>query len=188
MVTVMSLWLPILVSAVLVFIASSIIHMFLPYHKNDFEKVPDEDALMDALRASGVPPGDYVVPHASSMAAMKDPAYVEKRTRGPSAFITVMSGDMGMGAQLAQWFVFCVVVSIFAAYNASRALGLAGGAADYLDVFRFAGTMAFAGYALASAAESIWFKRKWSTTVKSMFDGLVFALLTAGVFGWLWPS
>jgi hypothetical protein len=54
-------------------------------------------------------------------------------------------------------------------------------------VFRFAGTTAFLGYAFALAHDSIWFKRRWSTTVKFLFDGLLYGLLTAGTFGWLWP-
>jgi hypothetical protein len=43
MVSIPSLWLPILVSAIIVFLASWILHMFLPYHRSDFQKVPSED-------------------------------------------------------------------------------------------------------------------------------------------------
>jgi len=188
MVGVASLWLPILLAAVLVFVASSIIHMFLPYHKNDFAKVPDEDRVMDALREVDVPAGDYVVPHAGGdPEVMKSEAFREKAKKGPVAFMSVLpSGDpFAMGTQLTQWFVYCVVVSVFAAYVAGRALE--PGAA-YLEVFRFAGCTAFVGYALALPQRSIWFKLSWSTTLKSMFDGLVYGLLTAGAFGWLWPS
>lgn len=42
--------------------------------------------------------------------------------------------------------------------------------------------------ALALLQNSIWYKRKWSSTLKSMADGLVYALVTAGTFGWLWPA
>ncbi len=38
MVSLMSLWIPILVSAVIVFVLSSIIHMVLPYHRTDLRK------------------------------------------------------------------------------------------------------------------------------------------------------
>ncbi len=185
MVPVLSLWLPILLSAVIVFAASSIIHMLLPYHRKDFGKVPAEDAVMSALRDAGVTPGDYVIPCAGHPKEMKSPEFIEKATKGPVAFMTVMpSGIPGMGKQLVQWFVYCVVVSIFAAYIAGRALGPG---ADYLAVFRFAGCTAFVGYALALWQNSIWYKRAWSTTLKSTFDGLVYGLLTAGTFGWLWP-
>ncbi len=185
MVPVMSLWLPILISAVFVFVASSVIHMMLPYHKSDYGKVPAEDDVMDALRKFNVPPGDYMVPRCGSPNEMKSPAFVEKMKKGPVIVMTVMpNGPWSMGSNLAQWFVYCVVVGAIAAYIAGRALGPG---APYLAVFRFAGATAFAGYALALWQNSIWYKRAWSTTIKSTFDGLVYALLTAGTFGCLWP-
>ncbi|HET7109995.1 MAG TPA: hypothetical protein VFI41_03915, partial [Gemmatimonadales bacterium] len=58
-----SLWLPILLSAVAVFIVSAVIHMALQFwHRNDFRTVPNEDAVMAALRPFDIPPGDYIVP------------------------------------------------------------------------------------------------------------------------------
>jgi hypothetical protein len=182
---VTQLWLPIVVSALFVFVASSIIHMVLPIHRNDWRKVPDEDRMLDALRGFKLVPGDYCVPRADSPSALKDPAFIEKVKRGPTAFMTVLPArDLSMGPQLAQWFVFAVVVSLFAGYLAGAALGPG---ADYLQVFRFAGTTAFVGYTMAFYPQSIWYKRPWSTQAKNTFDGLVYALLTAGVFGWLWP-
>ncbi|MFH1573104.1 MAG: hypothetical protein ABIG68_03930 [Acidobacteriota bacterium] len=186
MVPVVSLWIPILLSAVIVFVVSSIIHMVLPYHRNDFGKVPREDEVMGALRKFAIPPGDYVMPCAGSPKEMGTREFVEKTTKGPVAFITVMpSGPPSMAMSLAFWFVYSVVVGIFAAYIAGRALGPG---AHYLAVFRFAGCTAFLGYALALWQNTIWYKRSWSTTFKSTFDGLVYALLTAGTFGWLWPA
>ena len=186
MVPLVSLWLPILLSAVIVFVASFLLHMVLRYHNSDFSAVPAEDQVASALRSAGVAPGDYMIPHGGGPEAMKDPAFVEKMKRGPVAVMTVLpSGPPTMGAELAQWFVYCVVISIFAGYVAGRALDPG---ATYLDVFRFAGTTAFAGYALALWQDRIWFKRKLSTTLKQTFDGLIYALLTAGVFGWLWPA
>ena len=90
-----------------------------------------------------------------------------------------------MGSSLAQWFVYCLIVGVFAAYITGRALEPG---AHYLSVFRFAGATAFVGYSLALMQNSIWYKKNWSTTLKSMFDGLIYALFTAGVFGWLWPA
>jgi hypothetical protein len=179
------LWVPILLAAVIVFVASSIIHMVLPYHRSDYGKVPSEDQVMEALRRFNIPPGDYMMPRASSSKEMSDPGFLDKMKKGPVAVMTVMpSGPPWLGRSLAQWFVYCIVVSIFAAYIASRALAPG---ATYLDVFRFAGTTAFTGYALAQWQNSIWYRRKWSTTIKVSFDGLVYGLLTAGTFGWLWP-
>ncbi|MDQ5871699.1 MAG: hypothetical protein M3547_05780 [Acidobacteriota bacterium] len=186
MVPLTSLWLPILLSAVIVFVASSIIHMVLRYHRNDFRKLPAEDEAMEALRKTGVAPGEYLFPYAGSPAAMKDPAYLEKRKRGPAGLLTVMKGGTAsMAPQLAKWFLYCLVVGVFAAYIAGRALAPG---ASYLAVFRFAGCTAFIAYSLALWQNSIWYGRAWTTTLKSNVDGLIYGLLTAGVFGWLWPK
>jgi hypothetical protein len=186
MVSIVSLWLPILLSAVAVFIASSIIHMVLRYHNTDFGKVPDEDGVMEALRKFSIPPGDYVIPCAGNAKNMKSPDFIEKMTKGPVAFVTVMKpGPPSMGKSLMLWFIYSVVVGVIAAYVTSRAVAPGS---DYIAVFRFAGCTAFVGYVVALWQDSIWYKRAWSSTIKSSIDGLVYALLTAGVFGWLWPS
>lgn len=185
MVPLVSLWLPIAASAVFVFIASSIIHMLLPVHAGDYRKLPSEDAVMESLRKFDIPPGDYLVPRAGSMKDFGDPGFMEKMTRGPVAMMTVMpSGRPSMAPQLAGWFVYCVVVSVCAAYIAGRALEPG---ARYLSVFRFAGATAFIAYSLALWQNTIWFRRNWVTTLKANVDGLIYALLTAGTFGWLWP-
>jgi hypothetical protein len=186
MVSIASLWLPILLSAVFVFILSSVIHMMLGYHRSDVAALPQQDQVQDALRGFNIPPGDYVLPHCPTMADTKTPEFQEKLAKGPVAVITVLpAGPMNMGKSLTLWFVYSVVVSIFAAYVASRAVN-PGDA--YLAVFRFAGVTAFAGYGLGLVQNSIWWSRKWSTTGKSLFDALLYALVTAGTFGWLWPS
>lgn len=185
MVPVSSLVIPILVSAVVVFVASSVIHMLLPIHRNDYRALPREDEVLAAMRGFAIPPGDYVAPRAGSPEAMKQPEFIAKMAQGPILIMTVVKGgEWGLGRALALWFVNAIVVSVFAAYVAGRALAAD---APYLAVFRFVGTVAFVGYSLALVQHSIWWKRQWSTTLTSMADGLVYALLTAGVFGWLWP-
>lgn len=185
MVPLTSLWIPILLSAVIVFVASSILHMALPYHRNDLRRVPNEDEARQAIRALKIPPGDYAIPHAGSPEAMKDPAFLAKMSEGPVVFLTVVPpGPLSFGARLARWFVYSIVVSVTAAYVAGRAVG-AG--AEYLQAFRFAGCTAFLGYAMALPQHSIWYHRSWGTTIRSMIDGLIYGLLTGGTFGWLWP-
>jgi hypothetical protein len=185
MVPVMSLWVPILLSAVIVFVASSILHMVLPWHRGDFSRMNKEDDVLDALRRAGVAPGDYLAPFAGSPAAMKDPAFIERCKKGPRIVMTLMPGsDLSMAKPLTLWFLFCIVVNLFAGYIASRALAPG---VHYLEVFRFVGASAFMGYALGYLPNSIWYGRRWSTTIKVVIDGLIFALLTAGTFGWLWP-
>jgi hypothetical protein len=185
MVPIASLWLPILLSAVIVFLASWIIHMFLPYHRSDFRKVPAEDDVMEALRKFNIPPGDYMIPSPGGPAGMRSPEFSAKMARGPVVVMTVVkSGPPSMGANLAQWFLYCLIVGGIAAYVAGRALKPGE---PYLHAFRFAGCTAFVAYAVALWQDSIWYKRAWSTTIKNTFDGLVYGLLTGGVFGWLWP-
>src|SRR5947209_17086939 len=180
-----ALWLPIVVSSVLVFVVSSAIHMASPWHKSDYPKVPNEDRLRDALRPLAVPPGDYMVPRPASMQEMRSPEFLEKMKKGPVMMLTVIpNGPPSMTKSLVLWFLYSAVVGLFAAYVAGRALP-AG--ASYLRVFQLVGAAAFLGYAVALWQMSIWYRRKWSTTVKATVDGLVYALLTAGTFGWLWP-
>ncbi len=180
-----ALWLPILLSAVAVFVASSLIHMVLPWHKNDFGKVPDEEKMRAAVRPLAIPPGEYCVPHPASMDEMKSPEFKAKQNEGPVMFLTVLpTGNPGMGPYLVQWFVYTVVVGILVAYVTSRALPAGE---PYLRVFQIGGATAFIAYTVASWPQSIWYRRPWSTTIKMTIDGLVYALLTAGMFGWLWP-
>jgi uncharacterized membrane protein (DUF4010 family) len=116
---------------------------------------------------------------------MQAPEFQEKLKQGPVLVMTVMpNGRMSMTGNLVQWFLYCVVVSFFAAYVASRALP---GGTEYLRVFQLIGATAFVGYTLALYQMSIWYRRSWSLTVKSTVDGLIYGLLTAGTFGWLWP-
>lgn len=185
MVPITSLWLPILVSAVLVFAASSLIHMALGYHHSDWKQLPSQDALQEALRPFNIPPGDYMLPRPTKDAPMSSPEFKQKVAKGPVLVMTTWSGMNFMGKSLALWFVYVIVVSTVAGYVAGAALPPG---TRYLSVFRFAGTVAFASYALALPQHSIWYRRSWSTTFKSVFDGLIYALVTAGAFGWLWPK
>ncbi len=178
-----ALWVPILLSSVIVFLVSSVIHMALPWHKNDYPKVPNEDRIVDALRPLAIPPGDYMIPRPSSMQQMRSADFTEKMKKGPVMVVTVMpNGPTPMGRNLVLWFLYSAVVGLFAGYVAGRALP-AG--APYLR--QFAGVTAFVGYSAALWQMSIWYRRAWSTTIKSTVDGLIYALLTAGTFGWLWP-
>ena len=185
MVPLTALWLPILLSTVIVFMASAIMHMVLTYHKSDFRKLPNEDRIIDAIRDAGVTPGsDYSFPY-YRFEEMKSPATVEKLNRGPVGFMTVLpTGPHAIGKSLTQWFVYCIVISIFAAYLTGRTLGPETG---YLEVFRVIGTAAFLGYGPAHAQDSIWAGRSWIVTFKHLFDSLIYAILTAAVFGYLWP-
>ena len=185
MVSLTSLWLPILLSAVAVFLASWLVHVVLTYHKADVRALPNEDQVMTAVRAGNVAPGVYVYPYCANPKEMQAPAMVEKYTKGPVGIITALrNGPPEMGSTLVQWFVYTVAVGVFVAYVATRTIAFG---AEYLGVFRIAGTIAFLTYAGAEAQSSIWRGQPWGTTLRNSVDGLVYGLLTAGFFAWLWP-
>jgi hypothetical protein len=185
MIALSALWLPILLSAVAVYIVSSVIHMATPWHKGDFRMVANQEGLMSAMRPFGLTPGDYMLPCPKSMAEMRTPEFKRLHSEGPVLTMTVRpSGVMRIGPQLLQWFVYGLVVSVFAGYVAQSALPVGS---DYLHVFQVVGTSAFLGYSAALAQRAIWYGQSWASTIKSMLDGLLYGLVTAGVFGWLWP-
>ena len=180
------LWLPILLSAVGVFLASSVIHMASPWHKSDFPKMANEAAVMDAMRPLAIPPGDYFFPRPGSMAEMKAPEFIERTNRGPVILMTVMpNGVMPMGAIFVKWFVYLIVVSTITAIVASTSLS-AGAPSTF--VFHQTALVAFAAYALALWQLSIWYRRSLSITIKSTVDAVIYAAVTGAVFAWCWPS
>lgn len=181
-----ALWLPILLSAVFVFIVSSIIHMATPLHKSDYGQIENESAVMEAMRQANVQPGHYMFPLASCMKESGTPEHVAKMNLGPVGFMTVLpNGPMGMGKSLAMWFVFSLIVSVFSAYLTSLALDPG---AHYLSVFRIAGTVAILGHAFTHFTDSIWKGLSWGITFKFIFSGILYGLVTAGTFAWLWPA
>jgi hypothetical protein len=179
-----ALWLPIVLSAVIVFVASSIMHMVLPYHRSDYRKLPDEDRLLPTLRAANLTRGLYIFPFTNHK-DMKSPAMVEKYKQGPVGMMTIVpNGPPAMPKFLGLWFGFCLLVSFFVAYLSVHTVAPG---AYYLAVFRVVGTAAFLAYGFGTLSNGIWKGQTLSFTLKEAFDGLVYALLTAGTFGWLWP-
>lgn len=183
--SVFGLWLPVLFSAVAVFILSFILHMVLPWHRGDFPTIPNEEAVMDALRPLAIPPGEYMVPRPSSGADMKSPAFLEKMNRGPVFMLRMLPNGMTpLGKFLGQWFIYLIIVAWLAGHVALVALH------DHTsahDVFHTVGLSSFMGYALALAQNSIWYRRSWKVTLKSILDGLLYGIVTGLIFAWLWP-
>jgi len=179
-----ALWLPLILSAGAVFVVSSLIHMVLPWHKDDYPKLDNQDQIMDSLRPLAIPRGDYLIPRAASRQEYGSPEFADKLKRGPVMLVTVIEGRFNMARNMGLWFLYLLVVSLFAAYIGGRALPPR---AMYLRVFQMVGATAFIGYSVALWQMSIWYQRSWSLTLKATVDGLIYAYLTAGFFGWLWP-
>lgn len=181
-----SLWLPIILSTVFVFIASWLIHMSPLWHRRDFPQLPREAEALSALKPLALPPGDYMLPRAPDMATYRSPEFVAKLREGPVAVLTVLpNGPISMGRNLGLWFVYLLLVSAAVALIACRTLPVG---AVYPHVFKVAGAIAFLGYAWALCQQSIWYGRGWGLTAKVLLDGVIYALLTAGTFAWLWPQ
>lgn len=179
------LWLPILISAVLVFIASSIIHMASPWHKSDYPPLQKEQEFRSAVGPLDLPPGDYMIPRPASRADLQSPEFGEKMRHGPNVIMTVLpKGMMSMSRNLMMWFLYLIVVATLSAYVVGRSTPPG---AEYMHVFQLVSTVAFIGFAVALWQMSIWYRRSWNTTIKTTIDGLIYAFLMAGVFGWLWP-
>ena len=181
-----SLWVPVIVSAVVVFVASSILHMAIKYHQADYKPLPNEDAVREAIARGNLAPGVYVTPHCPDMKQMKEPAIMAKFEKGPVAMLTVMpKGAPVMQKHLALWFGFSLFVSFVAAYVARHTLHPGD---DGMLVMRITGTVAFAAYALSHLSDSIWKGQPWANTCRAALDGVIYALLTGLTFRLLWPA
>jgi len=180
-----SLWLPVVVAAIAVWIVSALLHMVLKYHMADYKKLPDEKAVAVTLRKESPAPGLYFLPYAMG-SSMKDPAVIKRFEEGPVAFLTVLkNGPPAFGKSLVQWLLFCFLVSLVAGYVARHTLTPATAG---LTVIRLTGAIAFAGYGLGTLQDSIWRGIPWSNTLRALADAAVYAIITGLVFRWLWPA
>lgn len=178
------LLLPIVLSAVLVFIASSVIHMALKYHAADYRKLPNEDAVMAALKQGAPAPAQYVFPHCADHKLMNSPEMQRKFAEGPVGVLYIrQAGPMQLGPFLGKWFAYSLALTAVVAYLARAELPATAG---HAAVFRLVGTATWLAYSWQGPAASIWKGVPWANTFKDMFDGLIYAVVTAGVFAWLW--
>ena len=181
---VSTLWIPIVLSAVIVFIGSSIIWMALPIHKKDYKKLGDkEPAVMEAVRSWNLGGGMFMFPFCDPK-DRNSPEAKEKMAKGPWGVMSLQAKPWSMGPMMGMWFFNLLLISFFVAYIASNALPAK---AEYLKVFQIVGATAFLAYGGNALTDSIWKGRPWSQLPGSLFDAIVYACLTAGVFGWRWP-
>lgn len=180
--SVWSLWLPILVSGVVLFFASWLAWMVIGHHKNDWQGLPDEQAIVDVIRSTNIGPGQYMFPHCPSPEEWKSGAHQERLKAGPKGALYVWKPGGGMGANLfCTWLLF-TVLSFVIAYLAGIALPPG---ATFKEVFRFTSTAGILTYASSGLLNAIWFKRK---VVGDIIDGIAYGLLTGLVFALLWPT
>jgi len=168
-----------------VFIASSILHMVFKYHESGCNQMPNEEGVRAAMNQGKPAPGFYPMPYCE-MKDMCEPEMVDKFNEGPVAYITVVPNGMpSMAKSLTQWFLLTLGIGVFVAYIAHLTLGEG---TDYMMAFRVTGTIATLAYCSGSIMDSIWMGQPWKSCLKFIFDGVVYGLVTAGTFGWLWPQ
>ena len=179
------LWLPIVLSGVIVWVASFLIWMISPMHKGEWKPLPDENGFMGAMTEMGVQPGQYMFPCPTDRSDMNSPEFQEKVKRGPNGIITVWPGPTNMGRNMFLCLVIYWIVSIFVAYLGWHCLQ---GSDPYLHKFRITGTAAVMAYCFASLPHDIWFGKPGKSMLTGLIDGVIYGLLTAGTFAWLWPK
>ncbi len=181
-----SLWLPILLSAVVVFVISSLIHMAFNWHASDYNPLANEDAVRDAIRAGNPAPGRYVVPHCKGMKDMASEAMVKKYHEGPVGHFTLgPTGAPNMGKYLGLWFLWSLVIAVVAAFLAARLVPL-----DHVyarSAAKLVGAVTFIAHGFGTVTESIWMMRPWSSSAKHLLDAALYAVGSGLVFLWLWP-
>ena len=181
-----SLWLPILGSAIGVFVASSLVHMVIKWHNTDYRKFPNEEEVRSVMRSSAASPGMYFVPHMADMKEMQKPENIQKFVEGPIAMVTIRPpAKPTMGAPLLRWFVLNVFVSAVAAYIASKMVSPGAG---FLAICRPVGTITFMSYAVGAISNGIWYGKPWPVVAKELGDAAIYAAVAACVFAWLWPG
>lgn len=182
------LWLPILLAAVIVFFASSILHMVLPFHKKDVKRLSNQDDVLATMRADMPARGTYIFPCPEDMKSYNTPELIESWKQGPVGFLTILPpGPPAMHKALGIWFALALGVSMFIAYITWHAFTTAPDPA-FFEIFRIAAATGFLAFATGPIAESTWKGQPWSTTVKFLIDALIYGCIIGAVFAWLWPD
>lgn len=185
MIALTQLWLPVLLSAAAVFIASSVMHMALKFwHMSDYRKLSNEEEVGAAIREGGAGPGMYMLPYCD-MESMKKEGTKEKFERGPVGMLILRAnGAPSIGASMGQWFAFCLAVSLFAGYLAAATLAAGS---DASQVLRVTVTAAFLAFGFGALPAGIWWGQPWTSVGKHVVDGAIYALIVGALFAWLWP-
>ena len=185
-VNLLQLWLPIILGTALAWIASGLIHMLIKYHNSDYQRLSNEADIMAAVQNGSQSLGIHMFPYCKDMSEMGNPDVQKKFNEGPVGMLTIFPNGMPqMGKLMLQQISFFLLGCILIAYAATQVL-LPG--ADYMTVFRFVSTVGFLAFGWAAIPYSIWFGHQWSVTAKYLLDALIYGLVVAGSFAWLWPA
>ena len=185
-VTLLQLWLPIILGGLFSWIASAIIHTVIKYHNADYKKLSNEDQVAAAFRQSQPKPGLYHMPHCIDMKEMQNESMQEKLKSGPIAMISVFENGLPkMGKLLIQQILFFIVACIMIAYIATLTLN---SSSDFMSIFRILMIVGFLTFGYGIIPHSIWLGQPWANCIRYLFDALIYAVIIAATFAWLWPQ
>ena len=182
-----SLWLPILLSAVAVWIASIVLGLPFFHHKTDWIGLPkgQEDALASFLRTSDVRPGNYLFPDFRTREAMESERVKKALNDGPVGHLSLWPTPLGMGGKMAATFVVYLIVNTLIAYLTRVAIP---GPASFARVFQVAGAAGVLAYGFAHLPSAIWWGAYRRTIVANVIDGMIYGCITGAIFAWRWPQ
>lgn len=181
--SVFDLWLPILLAGVATHVASTLAWMVLPHHKPEWKKLPAEDELLGLLDAHQSPAGQYMFRFCEDSAQMNSDEFKRKLQGGCKGMLVLWDTPLNMGKAIGLTVAYFLLAAFLIGYIAS--IAFAPGETDKLDIFALVFTAGVLCHALGPYPAAFWFRQKTAMTV---VDGLVFALITAGIFTLLWPG
>ncbi len=185
-VNILQLWLPIVLGTLFAWITSALLHMLVKHHNSDYQRLTNEDEVMDAVRNGSPSVGIHTYPYCIDMNEMKDEAVQERFKKGPVGLLTVLPNGMpNMGKLVSQQIGYFLVGCFLIAYCTTLALEPG---APYMTVFRFVASVGFLAFGWGVIPFSIWFGHMWTMTAKYLLDALIYGLIVAGTFAWLWPA
>ena len=185
MISLVQLWLPILVAAIAVFVASSLIHMVFNWHAADYRGLSNEDDVRAVIRAGGAGPGEFFMPYCADKKDMGKPEVIAKFREGPVGQLVLRPvGAPTMGKALGLWFALNLVIAILAGYLACRTLAAGS---SFAQIVRVVGLFTFVAYAGGAVQQAVWMGKPWASAAKDVGDALIYAVVTGLAFGWLWP-
>ena len=183
--SISQLWMPVLATAVFIFIASSLIHMVFKWHNADYKKLANEDDVRAAIRVGSPAPGQYILPYCADMKDMQAEAMQKKYVEGPIGIITLRKAcPPSMAMPLSLWFLYTIAIAAFAGCLAMQAFA---GKANSPAAGHLVGVVSFLAFTGGSVQMGIWMGKPWGSVAKDVLDGLIYATIAALTFMWLWP-
>ncbi len=179
--SVVQLWLPILLSSVAIFFGSFLSWMVLQLHKKDWQRLPQQEELMSALRRINAPLGNFMFPSCDTPQERESEEFQKLWKGGPRGVLTLFP-EVNMGQNLGLTMLLFLVVNFTLGYLGSMAFKPG---TDFLTIFRFFATASLLMYLTGVLQHSIWFRCR---VVGHVVESVAYALIAGLIFASLWPA